>query len=160
MDSPPDVFQHTLLLFKDACPPCVYGGMTCTVADCYTIPTQNQILVLLAHKYMVAAAQLHTQIQAHTYTHTHRQTHVSRKCIPLLEGRLPDQLIPACLALFPLCVHVWVSACVSVCVVSINTCRCSYCNILKPRRLSPTPTNTQTDTLFHTTRDLSVSART
>lgn len=35
MDSPLYVFQHTLLLFKDACPPTpdVYGGMPCATTD-------------------------------------------------------------------------------------------------------------------------------
>lgn len=114
MDSPPDVFQHTLLLFKDACPPpCVYGGMTCTVAYCYTIQTQNEILTLWACEYTVTA----THIYAHIRARTNRQIHVSRKSIPLLKDRLPAQLYPWLFCTFPLfCVYVCVWVLVHVCM--------------------------------------------
>lgn len=104
MDSPPDVFQHTLLLFKDACPTsCLWWhDLHCgkllhnanAIWDTYTVGVR-------------------TQSHSHTRTGAHKQTLVSRKCIPLLKGRLPAQLIPAYFALFPfMCVRVcmWVCA--------------------------------------------------
>lgn len=86
-------------------PPCVYGGMTCTVAYCYTIQTQNEILTLWACEYTVTA----THIYAHIWARTNRQIHVSRKSIPLLKDRLPAQLYPWLFCTFPLfCVYVCV----------------------------------------------------
>lgn len=75
MDSPPDVFQHTLMLFKDAGPPrLVYGG-----AAAAQMQKKNEILLLWAHKCM----DVHqTRFQVCTL----RQTHVSRNCAPLFKG--------------------------------------------------------------------------
>lgn len=77
MDSPPDFFQHTPMLFKDACPPYVYGGMTYTAADLYTIQTQSEILTVWACKYTVIAKHTHK----HTLTGTDIQlsTRVSER---------------------------------------------------------------------------------
>lgn len=48
MDSPPDVFQHTLMLFRDACPPRrVYGG-----AAAAQMQKKNEMLLLRARRRM------------------------------------------------------------------------------------------------------------
>lgn len=136
---------------KTPVPPHVYGGMTCTVADCYTIQTKNEILMLWAWEYTVPATHIYTHIQART----NRQTHVSRKCVPLLKGRLPAQLIPTYFTLFPILwecvlVCVYALACVCVSLVSIITCPLWLHNMLNLTYVSPTLpcTDTHTHTQF------------
>lgn len=74
MDAPPDVFQHTQMLSKDACPPRhVYGG-----AAAAQMQKKNEILLLRARKCIDV---LQTRFQVCTV----RQTHVSRNCAPLLK---------------------------------------------------------------------------
>lgn len=72
-DSPPDIFQHTLLLFKDICPPlCLWWHDCCR--PLYN--AKEKIRYLCCGLTNACRTGIHSQI------------HVSYKCIPLLWSRL------------------------------------------------------------------------